>query len=135
MVVKMENHCKIVQQITLLEKSQSSVDAYLSTLDFQKRFHIEVAEWLEIIKTNFQDPVCETRQFDCVNRIKGEENNCLAPCSGLVVNSFFKTGPNNNIEGLIWEKIATYDKFSEWTTVDKNVPKTDEIGSKVRRKK
>ena len=46
--------------------------------------------------------------------IKGEENNCLAPCSGLVVNSFFKTGPNNNIEGLIWEKIAAYDKFMKW---------------------
>ena len=89
------------------------MDAYLSTLDFQKRFHIKLAEWLQIINTNFQDPVCETEQFYCVNRIKVEENNCLAPCSGLVVNSFFKTG-SHNIESLIWKKIAAYDKFMKW---------------------
>ena len=62
-----------------------------------------------------QDPLCSSMQLNCAKNIKFEFENCLPPCSGLVVSSFSKTDANKNLDDLIYNEIISYEKFTRWT--------------------
>ena len=48
-----------------------------------------------------QDPICSSKDLECVERINTETSNCLKPCSGLIVSSLSKTELKHNIDDLL----------------------------------
>ena len=62
----------------------------------------------------FQEPLCSLKDVECLRKIKINSNQCLKPCSGLILTSFSKTEPKNNLESLIEEEVLAYDKYMKW---------------------
>ena len=56
-----------------------------------------------------------SKELDCVKNIKVDTTSCLKPCSGLIVTSFYKSRPENNLETLI-EIFGEYNLYKKVTT-------------------
>ena len=41
-------------------------------------------------------------------------DNCLPPCSGLMITSYHKSEPNENFEQFIQGDIISYNKYMKW---------------------
>ena len=71
-------------------------------------FHISVMP--------FQEPLCTSQlDFKCVNGITIDKSNCLSPCTGLIVTSYYASDLDEDLESLIPEKIDAYRNYTNWT--------------------
>ena len=61
-----------------------------------------------------QGPICSSTELECVNRIKLDTSSCIKPCSGLIVNGFYKSEQKKSLENLS-PIIADYNKFKQIT--------------------
>ena len=64
----------------------------------------------------FQEPLCTAKELECVENIKADTSLCLKPCSGLIVNNFYKSELNENLETLfpIFGKYNNYKKVTPY---------------------
>ena len=53
--------------------------------------------------------------LQCVNGIKLDTDNCLKPCSGLIVNAFTKDEQNKKLENLL----PVFDEYNEYKKITK----------------
>ena len=44
----------------------------------------------------------------------GSSSDCFSPCSGLILTSFFKSTPKENLENILSDEVAAYDKYMKW---------------------
>ena len=60
--------------------------------------------------------MCTIPQLDCVQniRLKDLEAQCLAPCSGLILTSFSKSEPKQDLEKFIPSQVAAYKNYTAW---------------------
>ena len=61
-----------------------------------------------------QAPFCTSNELDCVKKISTDIQNCLPPCNGLVLTSFSKSEPNQNLSTRVLQNIDTYFKYMDW---------------------
>ena len=59
-------------------------------------------------------PLCSSNEHECVKKVQNDSYNCLEPCSGLILTSFIKTDPKENLESLFSNEIAAYNDYSKW---------------------
>ena len=44
-----------------------------------------------------------------------DKSNCLSPCTGLIVTSYYASDLDEDLESLIPEKIDAYRNYTNWT--------------------
>ena len=57
-----------------------------------------------------QDPICSSKELECVNNVKVGNFSCLYPCSGLIVTSFSRSKLKSNLDELI-PMIQEYNQY------------------------
>ena len=57
-----------------------------------------------------QEPLCSSKDLECVNRINVDTSSCVKPCTGLMVTSFSKSGQTKDLED-IFPISKHYDKY------------------------
>ena len=60
-----------------------------------------------------QEPVCASNKMKCIKNIKVDTSSCMKPCSGLTVNSLYKSEQNRK-----WEKLfPLYQAYNRYKKV------------------
>ena len=69
---------------------------------------------IQSIIYNFKEPICIPKDFECVSSIEVETFGCQKPCSGLFVNSFYKSEQKKDVENLfpVFEDYNSYKKIT-----------------------
>ena len=69
-----------------------------------------------VFQLKFQEPLCSSKEIDCVKSVKVDTKNCLKPCSGLIVTSFSENKVKKNVENLFpsLEDYNNYKKISKY---------------------
>ena len=57
---------------------------------------------------------CTPKQNDCVQKVTTRKSDCLPPCSGLILTSFFKAKWDKVVDEIIPEDLEAYRKFTNW---------------------
>ena len=57
---------------------------------------------------------CTPKQNDCVQKMTPRKSDCLPPCSGLILTSFFKAKWDKVVDEIIPEDVEAYRKFTNW---------------------
>ena len=71
------------------------------------RLHFHSYSWIKA-------PLCSSNEHECVKKVQNYSYNCLEPCSGLILTSFIKTDPKENLDSLFSNEIAAYNDYSKW---------------------
>ena len=61
-----------------------------------------------------QEPVCASNKIKCIRNIKVVTSSCLKPCSGITVNSLFKSEQTKNLEKL-FPLYQAYNRYKKVT--------------------
>ena len=68
-------------------------------------------------KVNYsQEPICSSAGLKCVEKIKLDTSNCLKPCSGFIVTSFYKSERQKNLDDL-FPIYGAYNIFKKITQI------------------
>ena len=60
--------------------------------------------------------MCTTSsQIKCASGLELESSKCEAPCTGLIVSSFFKSEKTIDIESLIPNEVTVYYNLTKWS--------------------
>ena len=63
-----------------------------------------------------QEPLCTSQlDFKCVNEVTIDTSNCVSPCTGLIVTSYYSSDLDEDLESLIPEEIVAYRNYTKWT--------------------
>ena len=72
-----------------------------------------------MISCIIKDPICSSKDYLCANKIEMEilvkkTENCLPPCSGLLLTSYTKTDPIEKVEDVISSVLPAYSEYTKW---------------------
>ena len=62
----------------------------------------------------FKKPPCSSKDMLCVNNVKINTSNCIKPCNGLIVTSFYESKLNKDV-GSVFSVLGEYNNYKKIT--------------------